>query len=126
MEDKKNTEKHLINTIYEANLEVNNADISKCSEYSLMNSLIVSKQKSKKLKKETHKIYAFWVDKEKLAEWRAYIDTKGIKSEDLGLYAVQHWIDRVQPITPKEHGIYEKYLEYERKTINEDARRKNE
>lgn len=75
-------------------------------------------------KKETHKTYTFWVDKEKLAEWRAYIATKGIKSEDLGLYAVQHWIDRVQPITPEEQAEYEEHLKEEQANINDDARYK--
>lgn len=75
-------------------------------------------------KKETHKTYTFWVDKEKLAEWRAYIATKGIKSEDLGLYAIQHWIDRVQPITAEEQAEYEEHLAEEQANINDDARYK--
>lgn len=76
----------------------------------------------KRPKKETHKTYTFWVDKDKLAEWRAYITTKGIKSEDLGLYAIQHWIDTVQPITPEEQAEYERHLAEEQAHINEDSR----
>lgn len=87
-------------------------------------SQIIPQPPKKRPKKETHKTYTFWVDKEKLAEWRAYIATKGIKSEDLGLYAIQHWIDRVQPITPEEQAEYEEHLAEEQANINDDARYK--
>lgn len=78
----------------------------------------------KKPKKETHKTYTFWVNKNKLAEWKAYVATKGIKSEDLGLYAIQHWIDQVAPITPEEQEYYHRNLEHELADIDKDARLK--
>lgn len=48
-------------------------------------STVPQPKQKRKPKKETHKTYTVWVEKEKLAEWKAYIATKNIKSEDLAL-----------------------------------------
>lgn len=78
----------------------------------------------KRPKKETHKTFTTWVEKEKLASWKAYIATKGIKSEDLALYAIQHYIDTVYPITKDEMETYKQNLEAELSNIDKDARKK--
>lgn len=88
---------------------------------SATNAVPQPKQK-RKPKKETHKTYTVWVEKKKLAEWKAYISTKNIKSEDLALFAIQHWIDNVSPLTSDELATYEENLKAELADIDKDAR----
>lgn len=84
----------------------------------------IPEPKTKKpTKKDTHKTFTTWVEKEQLAQWKAYIATKGIKSEDLALYAIQHYIDNVYPIEAKEKEAYEKNLAKALKNVSKDARK---
>ena len=82
------------------------------------------KQASKGGKRQTHKLYAAWIDKDTLSKWKAYTDTKNITTEELMMCAVNHYIERVFPIEPEEQEKYEEYLEHERQLINENARGK--
>ena len=75
-----------------------------------------------KTKKETHKTFTAWVEKKQLASWKAYIKTKNIKSEDLALYAIQHYIDNVYPITPDEDQAYKANLAEALSSIDSDER----
>lgn len=97
---------------------------SKMKQVLSATSTVPQPKQKKKPKKETHKTFTTWVEKQKLAEWKAYIATKNIKSEDLALYAIQHWIDQVAPITPEEQEDYHRNLEHELTDIDKDARLK--
>lgn len=104
--------------------QANTSKFTEPTEQASITPQTIPQPPKKKPKKETHKTYTFWVDKNKLAEWKAYVATKGIKSEDLGLYAIQHWIDQVAPITPEEQEDYHRNLEHELADIDKDARLK--
>lgn len=81
-------------------------------------------QKSTEGKRKTHKLYGVWIDKNTLSQWKAYIDTKRISSEELLMCAVNHYIEHEFPITPEEQEEYEENLKYERELIKKNARGK--
>lgn len=82
------------------------------------------KQAPKGGKRQTHKLYAAWIDKGTLSRWKAYTDTKNITSEELMMCAINHYIEHEYPITPEEQTAYQEHLERERQLINENARGK--
>lgn len=82
------------------------------------------KQAPKGGKRQTHKLYAGWIDKDTLSKWKAYTDTKNITTEELMMCAVNHYIEQVFPIEPEEQEVYKEHLEHERQLINENARGK--
>lgn len=105
-------------------------DVS-ANEDSKMNSIVdktpttaPTKKAKETPKKERCKIYSCWVDKEELASWKAYIQTKNIKSENLGIYAIRNYIDKVAPITKAEQEEYKKNLAAALAEINQDGRKK--
>lgn len=82
------------------------------------------KQKKTEGKRKTHKLFAAWIDREVLTQWKSYADTKEITSEELLMCAVNHYINHEFPITPEEQEAYEEHLKQERELINENARGK--
>lgn len=83
------------------------------------------KQKQKRQgKRDTHKLFAAWIDKSTLSRWKAYTDTKNITSEELMMCAINHYIEHEFPIEPEEQEVYKEHLEHERQLINENARGK--
>ena len=56
----------------------------------------INKQKTKKLtKRDTHKVYSFWANKEQIEVWKCYQEANSDleKAEDLGLKAIQEYIE---------------------------------
>lgn len=83
------------------------------------------KQKQKRQgKRDTHKVFGAWINKDTLSQWKAYTDTKNITSEELMMCAINHYIEHEFPIAPEEQTAYQKYLKKERKLIKESARGK--
>lgn len=83
------------------------------------------KQKQKRQgKRDTHKVFGAWINKDTLSQWKAYTDTKNITSEELMMCAINHYIEHEFPIEPEEQTAYQKYLKKERKLIKESARGK--
>lgn len=88
------------------------------------NNMPIPKAKEKKpTKKETHKTFTAWVEKGQLSQWKAYIKTKGIKSEDLLTYAIQYYVDNVYPLTKEEQAEYKKNLQDIQENIDADLRK---
>lgn len=69
----------------------------------------VSEEPTKKqTKKETHKVYSFWANKEQIEVWKCYQEANNEleKAEDLGLKAIQEYINN-HALTGTEAEIYE-------------------
>lgn len=49
----------------------------------------------KQTKKDTHKVYSFWANKEQIEVWKCYQESNSEleKAEDLGLKAIQEYIE---------------------------------
>lgn len=49
----------------------------------------------KQTKKDTHKVYSFWANKEQIEVWKCYQEANSDleKAEDLGLKAIQEYIE---------------------------------
>ena len=49
----------------------------------------------KRTKKDTHKVYSFWANKEQIEVWKCYQEANSDleKAEDLGLKAIQEYIE---------------------------------
>ena len=55
----------------------------------------VPETKKKLTKKDTHKVYSFWANKEQIEVWKCYQEANSDleKAEDLGLKAIQEYIE---------------------------------
>lgn len=62
----------------------------------------------KQTKKDTHKVYSFWANKEQIEVWKCYQEANSDleKAEDLGLKAIQEYIER-HPLSDDELTMYE-------------------
>ena len=62
----------------------------------------------KQTKKDTHKSYSFWANKEQIEVWRCYQESKKElkKAEDLGLNAIKEYIKN-HPLEKDEQTMYE-------------------
>lgn len=58
-------------------------------------------------KKDTHKAYAFWANKEQIEVWKCYQEASGEleKAEDLGVKAITEYIQN-HPLQAEEAEIY--------------------
>lgn len=73
------------------------------------------KPAGKKLtKRDTHKVYSFWANKEQIEVWKCYQKASNTlkKAEDLGLEAITEYIKN-HPLQGKEKEKYEIFLEEE-------------
>lgn len=71
------------------------------------------KPAGKKLtKRDTHKVYSFWANKEQIEVWKCYQEASNAleKAEDLGLKAITEYIQN-HPLQGKEKARYEDNLE---------------
>ena len=64
--------------------------------------------KKKLTKRDTHKVYSFWADKEQIEVWKCYQEASNAleKAEDLGLEAISEYI-RNHPLSGTEAELYE-------------------
>lgn len=62
----------------------------------------------KQTKKDTHKVYSFWANKEQIEVWKCYQEANSDleKAEDLGLKAIQEYIEN-HPLSDDELTMYE-------------------
>lgn len=68
-----------------------------------------NKQKTKKLtKRDTHKVYSFWANKEQIEVWNCYIEASSEieKKEDLGLKAITEYIEN-HKLSGQDEKVYE-------------------
>lgn len=73
-----------------------------------MTTATVTVPTSKKLtKRDTHKVYSFWANKEQIEVWKCYQEaSNGLqKAEDLGLKAITEYIKN-HPLQAEEAEIY--------------------
>lgn len=66
------------------------------------------KPTGKKLtKRDTHKVYSFWANKEQIEVWKCYQEASNAleKAEDLGLKAITEYIQN-HPLQAEEKEIY--------------------
>lgn len=59
-------------------------------------------------KRDTHKVYSFWANKEQIEIWKCYQEASNElqKAEDLGLKAIQEYIEN-HPLQGIEADMYE-------------------
>lgn len=62
----------------------------------------------KQTKKETHKVYSFWANKEQIEVWKCYQEANPEleKAEDLGLKAIEEYIKN-HPLSGDDAVMYE-------------------
>lgn len=90
-----------------------NADISENINVSSKKTKIstpeeIPESKKKLTKKDTHKVYSFWANKEQIEVWKCYQEANSEleKAEDLGLKAISEYIAN-HPLQGIEADVYD-------------------